>query len=183
MIYLRIISSCFLLLSLAAIVVVVNSELRSSGKVLLVICCVALVTFCVGVNTSYVQQYIDLGALGMVEQSPEPAEAASTPEPDPVGDAVTFLNATAATATIRDYLNGKASAEEAAAALVIADEYISSHSESSSRNRFQALLDYIDASEAVKTLRAYVSGAGTSKEAADALEIVNKFILSSYSAS
>ena len=183
MIYLRIISGFFLLLSLAAIVVVVNSELRSSGKALLVICCVVVVVFCVGVNTSYVQQYIDLDALGIVEQSPEPVEVVSTPEPDPVGDAVTFLNATAATATIRDYLNGKASAEEAAAALVIADEYIRSHSKSSSRDPFQAAIDYIDASEAVKTLRAYVSGEGTSKEAADALEIVNKFILSSYSAS
>lgn len=156
MIYLWIISGVFLLLSLVAIVVVVNSDLRSSGKVLLVICCVVIVVFCVGVNTSYVQQYIDLGALGMIEQSPEPAEAVSTPEPDPVGDAVTFLNATTATAIIGDYLNGNADAKEASAALMIVQEYIDSHSESSSRDRVQAFLDYLDSVEAVKTLQAYV---------------------------
>lgn len=183
MIYLRIISGFFLLLSLAAIVVVVNSELRSSGKVLLVICCVVLIVFCVGVNTSYVQQYIDLGALGLVEQSPEPAEAVSTPEPDPVGDAVTFLNATTATAIIGDYLNGNADAKEASAALIIVQEYIDSHSESSSRDRVQAFLDYLDSVEAVKTLQAYVSGKGTAEKAAEAHGVINDFILKTYRAS
>ena len=119
----------------------------------------------------------------MVEQSPEPPEIVSTPEPDLVGDAVTFLNATTATAIIGDYLNGNADAKEASAALIIVQEYIDSHSESSSRDRVQAFLDYLDSVEAVETLQAYVSGKGTAEKAAEAHGVINDFILKTYRAS